>query len=223
MKLYLFIFCISTLLSILFFSCHSELATASERLSYGFGYNIGQRSRYDYERANIEVDYNLIIKGFEDGIMGIDPPLPLHQLVQEMENILLEKQSDYNIEKGMNYLELNKTRQDVVALDNGMHYRVLISGSGPKPQLSDTVVCHYQVTSIEGDLYQSSYLAGEPVDFSVDGVIKGWTEILQLMPVGSKWEVVIPPDLAYGHRGNSEAGIGPYETLIFEIELLQIE
>jgi FKBP-type peptidyl-prolyl cis-trans isomerase FklB len=218
---YLLLFCISLLLSVLFFSCEGDLSTASQRISYGIGYNLGQRSRYDYERANITVDYDLIIEGFKDGIMKNDPPLPIDQLIQEIESYFLEKQAEINIEKGKNYLEMNKTNQDVVALANGIQYRILIPGAGPTPQIDDTVVCHYQVTSVDGDLYQSSYIHGEPVEFRVNGVIRGWTEILQLMPLGSKWEVVIPPELAYGDAGSAE--IGPNETLVFEIELLEIK
>jgi len=212
---------IPALLIFLFFSCQEDLATPPQRVSYGIGYNLGQRARYDYERANIAVDYNLVVRGFKDGIMKNDTPIPLDQLIHEIESFFLEKQSEINIEKGKSYLEMNITREGVVGLSNGMQYRILIPGTGAKPKRSDSVVCHYQVTSVDGDLSQSSYMHGEPVEFAVDGVIKGWTEILQLMPLGSKWEVVIPPELAYGDSGSAE--IGPHETLVFEIELLEIK
>jgi FKBP-type peptidyl-prolyl cis-trans isomerase FklB len=221
MKRYPLLLSVSLFLSMLFFSCEENLSTASQRISYGIGYNLGQRSRYDYERANITIDYDLIVEGFKDGIMKNDPPLPLDQLIQEIESYFLEKQSEINAEKGKTFMEMNAARPDVVTLANGIQYRVLIPGTGPTPQPDDTVVCHYQVASVDGDLYQSSYVHGEPVEFNVNGVIKGWTEILPLMPAGSKWEVVIPPELAYGETGSAE--VGPQETLVFEIELLEIK
>ncbi|MBN1798399.1 MAG: FKBP-type peptidyl-prolyl cis-trans isomerase [Spirochaetales bacterium] len=221
MKPCMFLCSVIVLFGILFYSCEEDLTAPPQRISYGIGFNLGQRARFDYDRANITVDYELVVQGFKDGLMKNDPPIPVDQLMQEIESYFLEKQSEINMEKGTNYRKMNKARRDVEELASGIQYRIIIPGAGPKPKPADTVVCHYQVTSVDGDLYQSSYMHGEPVEFGVDGVIQGWTEILQLMPIGSKWEVVIPPELAYGANGSAE--IGPYETLVFEIELLEIK
>ncbi len=105
---------------------------------------------------------------------------------------------------------------------SGLQYKVITEGTGPKPTASDTVVCNYKGTLIDGKEFDSSYKRGEPATFPVSGVIKGWTEALQLMPVGSKWQLFIPSDLAYGERG-AGAEIGPNSTLIFEVELISIK
>lgn len=110
----------------------------------------------------------------------------------------------------------------MVTLPSGLQYKVLKEGTGPKPSASDSVVCNYQGTLINGTEFDSSYKRGQPATFPVSGVIKGWTEALQLMPVGSKWQLFIPPNLAYGERG-AGADIGPNATLIFEVELMSIQ
>lgn len=126
-----------------------------------------------------------------------------------------------NQKDGDAYLAANKTKEGVVALPSGVQYTILSAGTGPMPKLADTVTCHYRGTLIDGTEFDSSYRRGQPASFPVRGVIKGWTEVLQLMPVGSKWHVVIPPDLAYGTRG-AGADIGPNTTLRFDIELIGI-
>ncbi|HEY1270579.1 MAG TPA: FKBP-type peptidyl-prolyl cis-trans isomerase, partial [Terriglobales bacterium] len=110
----------------------------------------------------------------------------------------------------------------VVALPSGLQYKVLKTGDGPKPTAEDTVVCQYRGTLIDGKEFDSSYKGGQPATFPVKGVIKGWTEALQLMPVGSKWQLFVPSDLAYGDRG-AGPDIGPNSTLIFEVELVSIQ
>ncbi len=119
------------------------------------------------------------------------------------------------------YLASNKTKDGVVTLPSGLQYKILTAGTGPKPAATDSVVCNYRGTLINGEEFDSSYKRGQPATFPVTGVIKGWTEALQLMPVGSKWQLVIPSDLAYGDPGRP--GIAPGSTLIFEVELLSIE
>lgn len=126
-----------------------------------------------------------------------------------------------NRKEGDTFLAANKTKDGVKTLPSGLQYKVLKEGTGPKPTASDTVTCNYRGTLINGKEFDSSYKRGQPTSFPVGGVIKGWTEALQLMPVGSKWELFIPPDMAYGDRG-AGADIGPGETLIFEVELLSI-
>jgi len=124
--------------------------------------------------------------------------------------------------QGEEFLAANKAKDGVVTLPSGLQYKILKAGTGPKPTASDTVVCNYRGTLINGTEFDSSYKRGQPVTFPVSGVIKGWTEALQLMPVGSKWQLFIPSDLAYGDRG-AGANIGPDSTLIFEVELVSIQ
>jgi FKBP-type peptidyl-prolyl cis-trans isomerase len=127
-----------------------------------------------------------------------------------------------NKTEGDAFLAANKAKEGVVTLPSGLQYKVITNGTGPKPTLEQTVVCQYKGTLIDGKEFDSSYKRGQPATFPVKGVIKGWTEALQLMPVGSKWQVFVPPDLAYGTRG-AGADIGPNATLIFEIELVAIK
>ncbi|MFQ5937001.1 MAG: FKBP-type peptidyl-prolyl cis-trans isomerase, partial [Acidiferrobacterales bacterium] len=127
-----------------------------------------------------------------------------------------------NQQTGEAFLTANKEKEGVVALANGLQYKVIEAGSGKKPKASDTVVVHYRGRLINGEEFDSSYSRGEPASFQVSGVIDGWQQALQMMSVGAKWQVFIPSDLAYGQRGAGES-IGPNETLIFDIELLAIK
>jgi FKBP-type peptidyl-prolyl cis-trans isomerase len=127
-----------------------------------------------------------------------------------------------NKTQGEAFLAANKTKEGVVTLPSGLQYKVLQQGTGPKPTLEDSVTCNYRGTLIDGKEFDSSYRRGQPANFPVARVIPGWKEALQLMPVGSKWQIVVPPSLAYGDRG-AGADIGPNATLIFDIELLSID
>jgi FKBP-type peptidyl-prolyl cis-trans isomerase FklB len=133
----------------------------------------------------------------------------------------MQVQGTANKKAGDAYLAANKTKAGVVTLPSGLQYKILTAGTGPKPTTSDTVVCNYKGTFLNGTEFDSSYKRGQPAKFPVSGVIKGWTEALQLMPVGSKWQLVIPSELAYGASGPAE--IGPNSTLVFEVELISIE
>jgi FKBP-type peptidyl-prolyl cis-trans isomerase len=129
-----------------------------------------------------------------------------------------------NKKVGEEFLAANKTKDGVVTLPSGLQYRVLTEGTGPKPTAADTVSCNYRGTLIDGKEFDSSYKHGQPLSIQVNGVIKGWTEALQLMPVGSKWQLFVPSHLGYGDRGaDPRSGIGPGATLIFEVELLSIQ
>jgi FKBP-type peptidyl-prolyl cis-trans isomerase len=128
-----------------------------------------------------------------------------------------------NKKAGEAFLAANKEKPGVVTLPSGLQYKILQPGSGPKPTASDSVVCNYRGTLVDGTEFDSSFKRGQPATFPVGQVIKGWTEALQLMPVGSKWELFIPSDLAYGERGTNGGPIGPNETLIFEVELVSIQ
>jgi FKBP-type peptidyl-prolyl cis-trans isomerase FklB len=127
-----------------------------------------------------------------------------------------------NKKAGDAFLAANKTKEGVVTLPSGLQYKILKEGTGPKPTPADSVVCNYRGTLIDGKEFDSSYKRGQPATFPVGQVIKGWTEALQLMPVGSKWQLFVPPDLAYGDRG-AGPDIGPGATLIFEVELISIK
>ena len=126
------------------------------------------------------------------------------------------------MKKGEEFLAENETKEGVVALPSGLQYKVLQGGTGPKPTATDSVVCNYRGTLLDDTEFDSSYKRGQPATFPVTGVIKGWTEALQLMPVGSKWQLFVPSELAYGERG-AGGQIGPNATLIFEVELLSIQ
>lgn len=132
-----------------------------------------------------------------------------------------QKEND-NLKAGETFLAENGKRENVVTLPSGLQYEIIKQGDGPKPSANNTVTCHYHGTTITGEVFDSSVKRGQPASFPLNGVIKGWTEALQLMPVGSKWKLFIPPQLAYGNR-NISREIGPNSTLIFEVELISFK
>ena len=129
-----------------------------------------------------------------------------------------QKEND-NLKAGETFLAENAKKENVISLPSGLQYEIIKQGDRPKPSASNTVTCHYHGTTITGDVFDSSVRRGQPASFPLNAVIKGWTEALQLMPVGSKWKLFIPPHLAYGNRTVSRE-IGPNSTLIFEVELI---
>jgi FKBP-type peptidyl-prolyl cis-trans isomerase FklB len=145
--------------------------------------------------------------------------------VRKRQEAKLQVAGETNKQEGEAFLAANKTQEGVVALPSGLQYKVLKEGTGPKPTATDSVVCNYRGTLLNNTEFDSSYKRGQPITLPVNGVIKGWTEALQLMPVGSKWQLFVPSELAYGARGAGGAGgaIGPNATLVFEIELLSIQ
>src|SRR5215471_7900190 len=206
----------------------SPFKDQKEKVSYALGMNMGSNLR----RQGIDIDPNVLSQGLKDGLSGGKTVMT----EDEMVNVLTQWQTDNqarqaekqrqlaesNQKEGEAFLAANKTKEGVVALPSGLQYKVLTQGTGPKPTAEDSVVCNYRGTLIDGKEFDSSYKRGEPATFPVSRVIKGWTEALQLMPVGSKWQLFIPPDLAYGPRGAGQ-DIGPNSTLIFEVELLSIQ
>jgi FKBP-type peptidyl-prolyl cis-trans isomerase len=149
-------------------------------------------------------------------------------VMTDLQNQVRQKQeekrlamAESNKKDGAAFLAANATKEGVVALPSGLQYKVLVAGTGPKPTATDTVVCNYRGTLLDNTEFDSSYKRGQPATFPVSGVIKGWTEALQLMPVGSKWQLFIPADLAYGER--AQGPIGANATLVFEVELLSIQ
>ncbi len=131
----------------------------------------------------------------------------------------MENKENDNLKAGETFLAENSKKENVVTLPSGLQYEIIKQGDGPKPLPMNTVTCHYHGTTIKGEVFDSSVKRGQPASFPLNGVIKGWTEALQLMPVGSKWKLFIPPQLAYGNR-NISREIGPNSTLIFEVELI---
>lgn len=172
------------------------------------------------------IDHNLFLQGFSDGIAGKQNSiLPVST---DSMRVLVEKQIEYyeqakyrdNIEAGEQFLAKNKKQKGVVTTPSGLQYKVITEGTGEKPTATDRVTVNYRGTLLDGTEFDSSYKRNEPTTFGVGQVIKGWTEALQLMPVGSKWEIYIPQELGYGSR--AAGNIPPYSTLIFEVELLEI-
>jgi FKBP-type peptidyl-prolyl cis-trans isomerase FklB len=198
--------------------------TDKQKFSYAVGFQIGQ----NLKRQKLEVDPKTFSQGAQDALAGTNPRLKPEEMQaaiqaeQQKEIAKQQAQAQKNLEAGQAFLEANKKKPGVVTLPSGLQYKVITAGNGKQPKLTDTVVVHYRGTLINGTEFDSSYKRNEPVTFPVDGVIKGWQEVLPLMKEGAKWEVYIPSELAYGPRGAGNA-IGPNEVLIFEIELLSVK
>ncbi|MCU1316570.1 MAG: Peptidyl-prolyl cis-trans isomerase [Candidatus Acidoferrum typicum] len=183
-------------------------------------------------KETVEVDSAIVLRGLKDALASGKTLLTedearavLTQLQTEVRGKQQEKMKvtgEMNKKGGVEFLAANKSKEGVVMLPSGLQYKILTEGTGPKPTASDTVVCNYRGTLISGTEFDSSYKRGQPASFPVNGVIKGWTEALQLMPVGSKWQLFVPSELGYGDRG-AGADIAPGATLIFEVELLSIQ
>jgi FKBP-type peptidyl-prolyl cis-trans isomerase len=205
-----------------------SLKTQKDKFSYALGMNLGK----SLHQQSVEVDPNILARGLKDALTGGKTLLSDDEAratltaaqaeVRAKQQERMQAAGATNKKDGETFLAANKTKDGVVTLPSGLQYKILTAGTGPKPTASDTVVCNYRGTLINGTEFDSSYKRGQPATFPVGGVIKGWTEALQLMPVGSKWQLVIPADLAYGDRG-AGADIGPGATLIFEVELLSIQ
>ena len=192
-----------------------------DKVSYAIGMNIAANLR---QSGVDSLDVESLSAGLTAVLSGGKPELSSHEagsILNKFFAELEEVRQTRNIEEGKAFLARNAKRSGVVTLPSGLQYEVLREGSGSIPTLSDTVRCHYHGTLISGKVFDSSVQRGAPASFPVSGVIKGWTEALQLMSVGSKWKLFIPSDLAYGARGAGE-DIGPHTTLIFEVELLGI-
>jgi FKBP-type peptidyl-prolyl cis-trans isomerase len=205
------------------------LKTQKEKASYALGMKIG--GDLHKQGVNAAVDPALAARGFKDALAGSKPLLTedearaalmqLQTQVRDQQQAKAREAGAGARKAGEEFLAANKGKEGVVTLPSGLQYKILTQGTGPKPTASDTVTCNYKGTLLNGKEFDSSYKRGEPTSFPVGGVIKGWTEALQLMPVGSKWQLFIPADMAYGDRG-AGGDIGPGETLIFEVELLSI-
>ncbi len=205
------------------------LKTDKDKLSYAVGMNVGR----NLKSQSINVDTAILMRGLKDELSTTGKTLmtdmEMHTVLTQLQQDLRKKADETrqasmqtNKQAGDAFLAVNKTKEGVVTLPSGLQYKILTQGTGPKPTAADSVVCNYRGTLIDGKEFDSSYKRGQPATFPVSGVIKGWTEALQLMPVGSKWQLFVPPDLGYGERG-AGADIGPNATLIFEVELISIK
>jgi FKBP-type peptidyl-prolyl cis-trans isomerase len=204
------------------------LKTDKDKASYAIGMNIGK----SLHRDSVDVDPNIIARGLKDALAGGKTLMTddeakaamvaMQTELRKQQQAKMEAAGEANKKEGEAFLASNKAQDGVVTLPDGLQYKVLKEGTGPKPQTNDSVVCNYRGTLLDKTEFDSSYKRGQPATFRVGQVIKGWNEALQLMPVGSKWQLFIPADLAYGPRGAGGA-IGPNATLLFEVELLSIQ
>jgi FKBP-type peptidyl-prolyl cis-trans isomerase FklB len=203
------------------------LGTQKDKESYAIGMNFGA----SLHKQSVEVNSEILIRGLKDSLAGGKTLLTedesraliagLQAGIRKQQEEKMAQAGEANMKDGQAFLAANKSKDGVVTLPSGLQYKILQAGTGPKPSTSDSVVCNYRGTLINGTEFDSSYKRGQPATFPVSGVIKGWTEALQLMPTGSKWQLFVPADLAYGARG-AGPGIGPNSTLIFEVELISI-
>ncbi|MBI5385441.1 MAG: FKBP-type peptidyl-prolyl cis-trans isomerase [Verrucomicrobia bacterium] len=204
-----------------------DLKTPKARLSYCIGADIGG----NFKTQGIEVDPKVLAAGFADAFAG-KPTLTEAEIRETLNNFrkeMMEKaqakqkeSGDKNVKEGETFLAANAKKEGVKVLPSGLQYKVLKSGTGKSPKATDTVKTHYHGTLIDGTVFDSSVERGEPVSFGVNQVIPGWTEALQLMKEGDKWQLVLPSKIAYGERGAGPK-IGPNSTLIFEVELISVE
>lgn len=204
------------------------LKTQKDKMSYSIGAEAGK----NFKRLGVEVDTDLLVKGLRDALSGEKLLMTDEELrgtvtayqaeVRQKQAQAAQLAAENNKKAGDAFLAENTTKEGIVTLPSGLQYKILKAGDGKMPTAADTVECHYRGTLINGTEFDSSYRRGQPATFKVTGVIPGWREALKLMSVGSKWQLFIPPQLAYGERGTGR-DIGPNATLIFEVELLAIK
>jgi FKBP-type peptidyl-prolyl cis-trans isomerase FklB len=206
----------------------TELTTDKDKVSYSIGLDIGST----FKKQDMDIDPAALLKGLQDGVAGSKPLMTDDQIRDTMtaySKSMMDKQTAVakeagakNLAAGEKFLADNKNKEGVKTTPSGLQYKVLKEGNGPTPKETDSVETHYRGTLLDGKEFDSSYKRNEPATFPVNRVIKGWTEALQMMKVGSKYELWIPSNLAYGERGAGQ-DIGPNETLHFEVELLGIK
>jgi FKBP-type peptidyl-prolyl cis-trans isomerase FklB len=204
-----------------------ELKTDKDKFSYALGMNFGE----NFRKQGLELDPAVFAKGFAESFNGSKTAMTDQEMqtllmaasqeIQKKQAALRAAKGEAAQKEGEAFLAANKTKEGVVTLPSGLQYKILKAGTGDKPTLDDTVVCNYKGTLIDGTEFDASEKHGGPATFPVKGVIAGWTEALQLMQVGSKWQLFVPSNLAYGAQGQGE--IGPNATLIFEVELVSIQ
>ncbi|WP_435010893.1 FKBP-type peptidyl-prolyl cis-trans isomerase N-terminal domain-containing protein [Tundrisphaera lichenicola] len=206
----------------------SELKTVDQKAAYAIGLNMGKQMK----KQGIALDPELLLKGLRDGLAD-KAALTDAQMEEVMQAFGQQMQAkaaaaasgiaEKSLKEGQAFLAANKAKPGVQTLPSGLQYKVIKEGTGKSPKLDDTVVAHYEGTLIDGTIFDSSIKRGEPAEFPVSGVIKGWTEILQKMKVGAKYQVFIPSDLAYGANPRPGGPIKPNDALIFDIELIDVK
>lgn len=206
---------------------NAVLKTQKDKLSYTIGINVGKNMK----QLPAEIDSENFLKGFKDALSGAKPVLSeeeMRTVMTAFQKEMAAKQTERmkvigekNKKEGEAFLAANKKKEGVKTLKSGLQYKVIKEGTGKTPKATDKVSCQYQGTLIDSTEFDSSYKRGEPATFPVNGVIPGWTEALQLMKVGSKWQLFVPSNLAYGEKGAGPL-IGPNAVLIFTVELVSI-
>jgi FKBP-type peptidyl-prolyl cis-trans isomerase FklB len=206
-----------------------ELKTQKDKVSYAIGLDVGN----GLKKNEVDVDADIVAKAIKDVLAGNKPLMTDEEVkttITGLQKDLQAKQQERakvvgekNKKEGEAFLAQNKAKDGVKTLPSGLQYKVITEGKGKTPKASDTVTVQYKGTLIDGTEFDSSYKRGQPATFPVSGVIKGWTEALQLMKEGSKWQLVIPADLAYGANGTPGGPIGPNAVLIFDVELVSIK
>lgn len=204
-----------------------KLTEQKDKESYSLGYQFGDALK----KQGIELNMEIYTSAIKDGLAGKEPLMSQEEIrstVMELQKRAMaarqaeqKEKAAKNLAEGKAFLEENKKKEGVKTLPSGLQYKVLKEGSGKTPNMNDTVTVHYRGTLIDGTEFDSSHSRNQPAQFGVKSVIRGWAEALQLMKEGSKWQLFIPPELAYGERGSS--AIGPGSTLIFEVELVSVE
>ena len=202
------------------------LTNKNDSVSYALGVLIGENNKQQMKNAPgaDQLNKEILVAAFQKAFKGDSVQIKTvnaNGIVQAFFSEVAAAEGNKNLKDGEDFLIANKSKSGVIALPSGLQYEIIKVGTGSKPTADDKVKCHYHGTTIDGKVFDSSVERGEPTEFPVNGVIPGWTEALQLMPVGSKWKLYIPAALAYGERG-AGADIKPNSALIFEVELLEI-
>ncbi|MBA2113914.1 FKBP-type peptidyl-prolyl cis-trans isomerase [Bremerella alba] len=204
------------------FAQEIKLESTEQKASYAIGRNIAN----EVANPDVPFDVDALVAGFRDGLTGAESKLSEEQVaaaLQAFQTLVqgqMQKKAETAAKAGQEFLTENGKKEGIETTKSGLQYEVVKPGTGATPKLTDTVVCHYKGTLVDGTEFDSSYKRGEPAQFPVNGVIEGWTEALQKMKVGGKWKLYIPSDLAYGPQGRP--GIPPNAILLFDIELLDI-
>ena len=201
----------------------AKLETEKQKMSYIIGYNVGSNLKHD----GMDVDPEILLEALQDALKGARPQLSQEEMQATVkavqQRMIAERKAlaEKNEKAGQEFLAANKKKEGVKELPSGLQYKVIKAGTGKQPKANDTVTVNYRGTLISGQQFDSSYDRGEPSTLPVNGVIQGWQEALQLMKEGAKWQIYVPSKLAYGGRSAGN-GIGPNETLIFDLELLKV-
>lgn len=229
-KGFVFIICV-TLVAGCFektFAEEAKLTDQKGKVSYSIGILMGK----DFKAQSVDINTDLFMRGFKDGLLGTKPALTDEELQKTMTTfqsemrakaeVALKAQGEKNLKEGEKFLAENAKKEGVKTTVSGLQYKVITEGKGSMPSVNDTVTVNYKGNLLDGTEFDSSYKRGTPATFGVKGLIPGWTEALQMMKTGSKWQIFVPAKLAYGERGAGRK-IGPNSTLIFEVELISIK